>query len=362
MKTFEVSQLQQVRDNFIASLQYKTLESKIDLSYIKNQISTTPHVATGEKFQALVIGGTYYKSAMYEKQQKTICMHESCEGTQPIYKDKKTVFSFIARLLNPSVQKVAINFAFALEPITRDGRLDGRLLQGSKEHTFHDLVGKLVGQELEEYVKFEHGRDIQVSIANDTICLLLSGRSYANASLGLAAGIVGTGLNFAYFETPEVAINLEAANFSAFPHTDELAKVDAGSANPGAALFEKAIAGAYLDKIYNEHIKSVTGNFPPVYDTQQLDNLARSFDGSMASQIAREVLTNSAMLAAAAMAAIATYLNRDMVFVMEGSVFWKGWQYQDNIGKYAQILAPDHSITCIRISESSIMGVAKLIA
>lgn len=362
MKPFEIEQLRAIQANFLSSLAATNKSSDNDLSHISHTISQEPLVKDGERFQAIVIGGTYYKSALYEKQGNAICLYESDEGSQPVFTDEETLLSFITKLINPSVTQLALNLAFPLTPQRRNNQLDGTLIRGTKEHEMKGLVGKVVGKTLEAYVKAKLGRDIPVSVANDTICLILSGQTYLHDRLGLAGGIIGTGTNFAYFETSSIAVNLEAANFSHFPMFPELKTVDASSINPNTALFEKATSGAYLYKLYNEHVQRLGESIPLLSGSEKIDALADSSSRDHSSQTARIILTNSAMLCACAMSAIATHMKRDMVFVMEGSVFWKAWRYQDTVNRFTRLLAPQYNVSSIRISESNIMGAAKLIA
>ena len=105
-------------------------------------------------------------------------------------------------------------------------------------------------EEIEQYVEHKYHKKIIASTANDTICLLLSGLIDHPWSK-IAGGIVGTGLNFAIFLDEHTSVNIEAANFDKFICSDECKEIDSESAKPGAALFEKETAGAYLYRHFN---------------------------------------------------------------------------------------------------------------
>ena len=70
-----------------------------------------------------------------------------------MFKTEDMFLSFIDRVLDPSVDHLALNFAYPMTPLSRDGYLDGTLVSGSKEHAFDGLVGHAVGDSIERYIK-----------------------------------------------------------------------------------------------------------------------------------------------------------------------------------------------------------------
>ena len=334
-----------------------------------NALSHTPHsipdkasVQEGELFQVIVIGGTFYKCALYEMRNHQPHLKEAHDGILDTLTTAQVLLTFIEQQVHPSITHLAVNLAFPMEPVTdkATGLLDGILERGSKEHVLEGLVGKPVGTSIEEHLMSARGQKVEVAVTNDTICLLLSGLGTVTENEALAAGIVGTGLNFSYFENPHTAINTEAANFSSFPIPTELKEIDAASTNPGVAYFEKTTAGAYLYQLYNARIKEVEHHSHTITDTRALDDIARSTDLTCAP-IAQEILTRSAQLCACAMAAITLHKKRNMTFVMEGSVFWRAWNYQDTVNATVEDLCPDYTIRVVRISESNMLGAAALL-
>ena len=51
-----------------------------------------------------------------------------------------------------------------------------------------------------------------------------------------------------------------------------------------------------------------------------------------------------------------------MIFVMEGSVFWKGKNYKKTAEKTIKKLIPEYNVKFIEIENSAILGSAKLIS
>ncbi len=107
-------------------------------------------------------------------------------------------------------------------------------------------------------------------------------------------------------------------------------------------------------------MKDVEHHSHGITDTRQLDDIARSTDLTCAP-IAQEILTRSAQLCACVMAAITLHKRRNMTFVMEGSVFWRAWNYQDTVNATVEDLCPDYTIRVMRISESNMLGAAALL-
>lgn len=329
------------------------------LPFIRHEYAANNTVKEGEIFQVLVIGGSMYKTALIKKRRKTLNIIEKFEGRQPIFATKEDFLNFTTSKINPLAKSVGINFAFPLTPFFRDGYLDGKLGFGTKEHKFEGLIGEVVGEAIEKKVLESLGQKIRVGIANDTICLLLSGLTRYKWDQ-VAAGIVGTGLNFALFLDEKTPINLEAANFNKFKQSPEGEIIDKRSMTPGNAWAEKEVSGAYLHQIFNEGIKLRNIKLEPLSSTDQIDEIARNGE-SEAKKYAEELLNHSAGLVACEVAGITNFLKRDTAFVMEGSLFWKGYKYKERVELFLQELLPTHTACFVYVPDSGIMGAAKLV-
>lgn len=353
-----ISQLKAIQQNFVKELQDAKNGKKTSLPFIVHMLATSSIVRDREVFQSLVVGGTMAKFASVKKEASEPQAFRIKEQ-QLSFRTEEDFLGFVESILLQDINVVSLNFAYPLKPIFENGRLDGILLSVTKEGGFHGLVGKKVGEEIEKYVLAKRRKRIKVSVANDTICLLLSGLTKYQWD-NLAAGIVGTGLNFAFFLDKEKAVNLESANFDKFPLSEEGKIIDSQSAKKGKAWFEKETAGAYLYKHFNLIIKEKKIKYPQIASTEELDIISRK-NISQVSEIAKSLITRSAQLVAAQIAGITELKKRDTVFNMEGSLFWKANNYKETVGKTVKQLVPEYKVRFVEIKDSAILGAAKLV-
>ena len=353
--------LQDITNNFIKGLSCAAKREPSSLSHIENTIPSSPIVEADEVFQVMSIGGTNFKSGLIKKTSSLEILDLNQKMQPPAFDTKESFLSFIAENLAKEITILALNFAFPLGPVFANGKLEGKLLYATKEHTFAGLVGENVCTEVEKYVKEKLGRTIRVSIANDTICLLLSGKTQITGD-AIAAGIVGTGLNFGYFENATTLINTEAGGFADFPASITGKILDDESSVRGKYLFEKAIAGAYLYKHFNITASQRNYFMKSLKGTQELTEIAAREDGSQACYLAHEILRRSAQYAACAIAGITKYKKEDLYFVMVGSLFWKGEGYKTIVRETVRLLVPEYKVAFLGIENSDLLGAAKLVA
>ena len=162
--------------------------------------------------------------------------------------------------LAPKAGRVGFCFSYPAE-ITPEG--DGRLLTWTKEIRAPEVEGLFVGRNIGDRLR-ARGHSLRFSLLNDTVAVLLAGRSIARPrDFGSYVGfILGTGTNTAYVEDnlrikkrsdlepgSRQAVNVESGNFSRCPRTEVDERLDAGTNNPGEYTFEKMVAGAYLGKL-----------------------------------------------------------------------------------------------------------------
>jgi hexokinase len=199
---------------------------------------------------------------------------------------------------------------------------------------------------------------MNITTANDTVCLLLSGLSVTDWQ-DLTAGVIGTGINFAFFSDATKVINTEAANFNKFSQSDEAKQIDRESVSPGSALFEKEIAGAYLYQHYNQQVKTRHLPFSPLTQTHELDVLAQ--EETEEGKLARNLLRRSAQLSAALIAGVTMFKGHDTTCVLEGSLFWKGYRYKEVVDETVSSILTGQTITFIKIADSPLLGAAYLV-
>lgn len=322
--------------------------------FLRHQFPAQGLVKPGDIFQVLVLGGTVTKTALLRRDSDGITFLARSESAQPPFYDETTFFNYLRTKIVHDIPLISLNFAYPLSPIVRDNRLDGVLVSGMKENTFNGLVGKPIGEMIEKEFPSH-----KVVVANDTICTLFAGLSVYEPDI-LACGIVGTGLNFAFFANPHEAINLEAANFTGFTQSEEGKEIDRLSSRPGSALFEKETAGAYLYQHFNLKVKKMGLDFPPLASTLEMKQAMYSPHLEIAN-LARSLMVRSAKLIASQIAGITLYKKRDMVFVMEGSLFWEGDIYKQTVEETLHTLLPNQTVTIVQLQNSPIKGAAQLV-
>lgn len=351
--------LQTITANFLKELQDANAGKKTSLPFIINQLPSSPIVKDGETFQAMVIGGSICRKGLMRKDGSKITIMKQEEKTQSVFNTKEDLMEFVDKELDPSVRILGVNFAAPIEAIFKNNHLDGILLRGTKEHMFTGLVGKGVGAEIESYAS-KKGQSLTVSLANDIICLLLSGLTRFKPD-DLACLIVGTGMNGTFFLDEHHAVNLESNSFDKFPRDDEQKKLDASSALPGTALFEKAITGAYLYRYLAMRAEKERINFPKISSTKELNELATQDKGRV-GEIAKDIFIRSAQFIACQVAAMLQFKNQNLTVVAEGSLFWKGYRYKETVEETVKRLAPSYNASFVEIPDSALLGAAKLVA
>lgn len=352
--------LTEIKNNFLQELIEAKSGKPTSLAFIINQIPQASLVQENELFQVIVIGGTVCKSALVKRTQGEIVILKVQESKRNPLRTKQEFLALIESLIDNDVTTVSLNFAQALQPVFENGKLDGILLNGSKENTYDGLVGQKVGETIEHYFLQKDNRTITVSVANDTICLLLSGLT-KHSWKELAACIIGSGYNSALFLEEDTVVNLEAGKFNKFSLSQQAKIIDAASAEPGAYLFEKEIAGSYLFHHFNLLINARKINYQEINSTQEI-NKALAEEHSEAHEVAREVLDHSACLVAGHIAGILEFLQRNTVFVTEGSLFWKAIGYKEMVETKIKELTPNFTAEFIHIEDSSIIGAVELVS
>ncbi|MFZ4394022.1 MAG: hexokinase [Kiritimatiellia bacterium] len=188
-------------------------------------------------------------------------------------------YDALADLLAPLAARVdSIGFCFSYPAeITPD--CDARLLRWTKQVKAPEVVGTMVGSCVRVRLA-RHGCDRPITVLNDTVATLLAGKSAGiSRRYGSYVGfILGTGTNTAYVESNRnirkrrdldplgaMAINVESGSFSHAPRSRFDLLFDATTADCGAYVFEKMIAGAYLGGVGGTILKAAAtaGLFTP---------------------------------------------------------------------------------------------------
>lgn len=280
---------------------------------------------------------------------------------------------------------IGIGLAYPLKPILHAGFIDGELLYMAKGRSITGLVGKKVGQEYHKFLIKEYSIDTRVAVANDAICLLIGG---GNVDV---AGIIGTGLNFAYwdrrsvvaplklnelhgFVQNEVAVNIESKNFDKIAGNIYRDIVDKKSSDKGYSLSEKEAAGAYLYKLFNAAKENfISSDFPSLISTDELNDIVTKafvYPTSVTSEgkkkalvLAEAIFRRSAQIAAIQLCGILFKIGKTegiVPIVMEGNIFWKAKNYHALVNLYINMILPNVIPSFARLFGSSRRGIAIL--
>jgi len=355
----DIQQLRAISNNFTQELHNAYDGKKTSLGFIVHQLPSFPIVEDCEVFQSIVIGGTVGRIATLKKNGKEIQILDK-KVKQLSFRTGEEFLDFINRNLSENINVLALNFAYRLKPFFENGRLDGVLLGVGKEGNLDSLIGKQIGKEIESYMFKKRNKKIKVAVANDAVCLILSGLANHKCQ-NLVAGIVGTGINFALFIDQNHLVNLESSSFDKFIQSKEGKIVDQDSNRPKRSIFEKETAGAYLYKHFNLMLKENSIHYPALASTEDLNRISHASIPRIL-KIAQNLLKRSAQLVACQIAGITNFKKTDITFIMEGSLFWKGNNYKETIVKTVRQLVPEYKINFVEIENSAILGAAKLVS
>ena len=260
----------------------------------------------------------------------------------------------LLRSLNcPGACPLGYCFSYPVKPIENG---DAVLIHWTKGIHVPDTLGQQVGRMLAEYTR-QHYPEVEITstaVINDTVASLFAALtgSRTDACIGL---IVGTGTNLASFfpaahvpkleqnnkDQENIPINLESGNFNPPFLTQWDEKVDMDSENPGAQLFEKAVSGMYLGRVF----KAV---FPDSAFTAAsgarglVEMLSSEQNITKAHQLAAmAIYERSAKLVAAQLAGLMKVISSffaigTVSIVAEGSLFWSQIKNQKSYAQQVQ--------------------------
>ena len=302
----------------------------------------------------------------------------AAEFHQAIGREVETVFAA------GGIDRLGYCFSYECRSLP-DG--DAELLAWSKQVDAPEVVGQRVGEEL---VKYLSKPPRSVKVLNDTVATLLAGcaRIGSDQASGYLGFILGTGTNVACSEAGMLR-NAESGEFNRLARSAADLALDRMTSDPGCAVFEKMVAGAYLGNLGLCLLREAAtqglfgegtrGRLAAVssLETRDLDDFAagqmpEAFAGlfpagelATARELALAVFRRAANLTAAHLAA---FLRRTasadaaspVVITVDGSTFWKT-RAVDFRGMVEGRLAamegvPPHRI--VRVDEAPMVGAA----
>ncbi|MDR0415695.1 MAG: hexokinase [Prevotellaceae bacterium] len=366
-------------------LQQKIMEG---LQKDGEEIACLPtYINPGKDFEGKVLaldwGGTNFRASIvqFKKGEKPAILenlklplsHKETEGFT-----QEDLFNAMAGLivqlkhLDAQVTHIGYCFSYPAES-TLSG--DSILLRWTKEIDIPDLLNKLVGKPLLDYLNSYEGIKTKfktVKVVNDTIACLFAGLAQPgyDSYIGL---IVGTGTNMAalvhknsikklnkeYNGGDLIPINFESGNlkprYSDREYLTEIDRlVDERSKDRGRQLFEKAMSGGYIGSIFRNTFPQI--EIESKFDGEKLTNLMNypAIYKPEYVTVARQIYVRSAQLVAASLAGLTLVLTaykdkntydkslHNICLAADGSLFWSsdknGKDYNELVRENLEIL------------------------
>ncbi len=203
---------------------------------------------------------------------------------------KTEFFETLADRVMPVIHESdAIGFCFSY-PCEIQPNRDGKLLQWTKGVDAPEVVGCLLGAELNRVFEARGIAPKKIVLLNDTVATLLAGvaEGSARGAKGYVGFILGTGTNTAYLENGEV-INVESGGFDKLPTAPIDRELDAATNNPGKQIFEKMISGTYLGPLTLAALKTAPLSESGRQAVAGLDRLSLIHIDNFAAQNGRDI-------------------------------------------------------------------------
>lgn len=393
------------------------LSGKPDRLQMLPAFAGRPNGAESGRFLALDLGGTHFRVMEIildgcRKASINRAMHLPIPP-EAMHTDADSLFGFLAdgviRFFQEyrihRGQKIDLAFCFSF-PVQQDSIRSGKLIRWTKDFSASGVVGHDVVALLSKAIRKWNLSGIDVCVlVNDTVGTLAAG-AYSEPSCDMGL-ILGTGTNACYLERGDrlivphpdsmgdkMIINVEWGDFEPPNPTPYDSRVDRESGNPGGQKLEKAVSGKYLGKIAQSVIREMirqgllrlrTSSEPTGEDsslsTRHLSILEGGFgtlpgfisaysseDRVVLQHIARIVSTRSATIAAAATAAVVTWMDPklkvDHFVAVDGSLFEKYPNYKERMEAFLRLLFPNHAnrIRLGKVRDGSGIGAAVIAA
>lgn len=361
---YSLETLRSIRDNFKIELHMASnarltqTENTTSLPFYTDKFVIPPSLVTdGELFQVVVLGGTDEQRAICKKIGNSVEIVE-LTPKQPLAKMQtmEDFHQYLYGAIDPQVNVVTVNIANTLKQYFDGRKLDGIITEfdDSRSLAVPQLIGKVFGNEIEKIVNETRENPITVSVAGDGYCQILSAYPEYDPE-NVAFGVVGTGYNLGFLYDFETFVNLDAATFNKFPMDALTRKLGEKYGWP----FGKAVNGTHLYKHFNAAIERRELDFSPISSTLELSLVSQN-QIPQVSEIAQAYINRAAQLVACQAAGLTDFKGQNMVFVMDGSVFWKGNRFKEMTESTVAQLT-NKKIQFLYIPNVAVMGAAKLV-
>lgn len=298
---------------------------------------------------------------------------------------KQEFFEQLADRVMPVINESdSIGFCFSYACEIQPNR-DGRLLHWTKGVDAPEVVGCLIGEELNNVLESRGIERKKMVLLNDTVATMLAGvaEGAARGAKGYVGFILGTGTNTAYLEKGEV-INVESGGFDKLPTAEIDRELDAATNNSGKQIFEKMISGTYLGPLTLAALKSAPLSESAKEAVAELDSLSLIHIDNFAAQNGRDigplddprfsaedaeairavfgaVVSRSAHLSAVNLAVAAIRNGTSSVCInLDGSTFFKTYRLREQAeAELAQLLEQAGvEYFCVHVDDAPVVGAA----
>ena len=246
------------------------------LPMIPTYLSEEGEIPLGKPCVVIDAGGTNFRRALVRFTEDGPQVEQMAKwkmpglGTPATWED---FISFVADAVEPLMGEAdSIGFCFSYSAnITPD--MDGQVNKIDKEVVITGCEGKLVGRSLLDELERRgiHGK--KIVILNDTVAVLLGGRSGGAGSAfgGYIGQVSGTGTNtccslpvarigkLGLEGEKHMIVNLESGMYTGIPAGEFDCILDEQSNDPGSKAFEKRTAGVYLGELCRDILKAAAG-------------------------------------------------------------------------------------------------------
>ena len=279
----------------------------------------------------------------------------------------------------PRADRLGYCFSYACESTANH---DAKLLAWSKQVEAPEVVGQFVGAELVRRLARPVRR---VAVLNDTVATLLAGKATCPSAGGASflGFILGTGTNTAAVEKGEIR-NAESGEFDKVVRSAFDLAFDETTSDPGCAVFEKMISGAYLGPLGREMLRFAAraGLFSSAtavalescrtLETRELDDFAAggvpdfaagfdTADIGPVRELAQAVFRRAAVLTAVHLAAfVRRQPTERVVLTVDGSTYYKtrSVPFDTLVRGELAALVPHHTFEIVRVDEAPMVGAA----
>lgn len=346
-------------DSLLQELKAASQGEKNSIKYLKTDLTRKKLIEEGQNFQVIMVGGSHLETVLARFEQGQLQMLNFKQTEIKKLVNRQIFFDYIEQFLQPMVSIVALNFAYPIQPLVRDQKLDGKLIGRPKGHVFEGLYLKNIGEELEKYF-LEKGRKIDFTVCNDTTALGLASLDWTDyPPKNSIMGVVGTGFNFGLFENEKTLVNLEMGNFDQFKMSRIGEKIDAKSNNFGQQRLEKEVGGGYLFEHFNIIAREKKLGLK-IKNTKELSTLLET--GSFVhKKDGLNVYQSSSKFVARTICALYKFKqwqNQDqdlnLLVLIEGSLYWKAYQYKSLVQK--ELLSLGMDLNKIKIDQTRKIG------